>query len=138
VIRTAVACYPFLASISRSPRGRVGGTATALNIFTYLCLRDSTRSPLAGRHAVAFPELLTSEKPVPFPRGGASKVLWECKVTPAYCACQEGNTIGCILSNDGLGAGVVDLFSTSGIHRAFTKEQWPVVSGQWPVEDLSG
>jgi hypothetical protein len=29
---------------------------------------------------------------------------WDCKVTPARCACQEGNTIGCIPSNDGLDA----------------------------------
>jgi len=28
---------------------------------------------------------------------------WECKLTPAGCACQEGNTTGCIPSNDGLG-----------------------------------
>src|SRR4051794_21734353 len=30
---------------------------------------------------------------------------WDCKVTPAGCACQEGNTTGCIPSNDGLDAG---------------------------------
>src|SRR5579862_3479951 len=29
---------------------------------------------------------------------------WDCKVTPAGCACQEGNTTGCIPSNDGLDA----------------------------------
>jgi len=29
---------------------------------------------------------------------------WDCKITPAYCSCQEGNTIGCIPNNDGLGA----------------------------------
>jgi hypothetical protein len=49
-------------------------------------------------------------KPATFPRGGVKKVLWDCKVTPAYCACQEGNTMGCISSNDGLGAGVLDFF----------------------------
>src|SRR5580700_6415971 len=49
-------------------------------------------------------------------------MLWDCKVTPAYCACQEVNTIGCILSNDGLGAGVRGWFSTT------------VVSGQWSVK----
>jgi hypothetical protein len=49
-------------------------------------------------------------------------MLWDCKVTPAYCVCQVGNTIGCILSNDGLGAGVGGAFSTEA-----------VVSGQWPV-----
>jgi hypothetical protein len=47
------------------------------------------------------------------------KGLWECKVTPAYCACQGGNTIGCILNNDGLDSGSADLFSTTGVHRAF-------------------
>src|SRR4029077_18700343 len=31
---------------------------------------------------------------------------WDCKVTPADCACQEGNTICCISNNDGLGAGL--------------------------------
>jgi hypothetical protein len=48
------------------------------------------------------------------------KGLWECKLTPAYGACQERNTTGCILNNDGLDAGVGDLFSTRGIHGAFT------------------
>jgi hypothetical protein len=37
---------------------------------------------------------------------------WDCKVTPASCACQEGNTTGCIPNNGGLGAGVRDGFST--------------------------
>jgi hypothetical protein len=46
--------------------------------------------------------------------------LWECKLTPAYGACQERNTTGCILNNDGLDAGVADLFSTRLIHRTFT------------------
>jgi hypothetical protein len=40
--------------------------------------------------------------------------LWDCKVTPPYCTCQERNTIGCISSNDGLDAGGVDSFSTIG------------------------
>jgi hypothetical protein len=40
-------------------------------------------------------------------------VLWDCKLTPAYCVCQEGNTTGCISSNDGLGAGVPNWFSTA-------------------------
>jgi hypothetical protein len=31
---------------------------------------------------------------------------WDCKVTPVGCACQEGNTICCILNNDGLDAGL--------------------------------
>jgi hypothetical protein len=48
-------------------------------------------------------------------------VLRDCKITPAYGACQERNTTGCILNNDGLGAGVADSFSTRQIHRGFTK-----------------
>ena len=57
-------------------------------------------------------------------RESSFKGLWECKVTPATCSCQEGNTIGCILNNDGLGAGVVDSISTRGIHGVFTKGGW--------------
>jgi hypothetical protein len=41
---------------------------------------------------------------------------WDCKVTPVGCACQEGNTICCILNNDGLDAGARVLFSTTTIH----------------------
>jgi len=41
----------------------------------------------------------------PIPGGGILSA-WDCKVTPAGCACQEGNTIGCIPSNDGLDAGL--------------------------------
>jgi hypothetical protein len=51
----------------------------------------------------------------------ANSNLWDCKVTPAYCTCQEGNTTCCISSNDGRGAAVADRFSTSGIHLAFTE-----------------
>ena len=40
-------------------------------------------------------------RPVP---AGRNSLLWDCKVTPADCACQGRNTIGCIPSNDGLGA----------------------------------
>jgi hypothetical protein len=36
----------------------------------------------------------------------------DCNLTAAYCATQEGNTTGCISSNDGLGAGVEVSFST--------------------------
>lgn len=39
------------------------------------------------------------------PAKKVSKMLWDCKVTPPYCTCQEGNTIGCISSNDGADAG---------------------------------
>ena len=41
-------------------------------------------------------------------REGEFQSPWDCKVTPANCVCQEGNTIGCISSNDGLDAGVGD------------------------------
>ena len=37
---------------------------------------------------------------------------WDCKVTPAGCACQERNPTGCIPSNDGLDAGFEAGFST--------------------------
>ena len=80
-----------------------------------------------------FPErllILTSLETRPVPAGPVSKGLWECKVTPAYCACQERNTIGCISSNDGLGAGCRDWFSTNQIHGAFTKA---VASTQLPA-----
>src|SRR5579864_6152541 len=48
-------------------------------------------------------------RPIPVRR---NLCAWDCKVTPASCACQEGNTIGCIPSNDGLDAGVQVTFST--------------------------
>jgi hypothetical protein len=35
----------------------------------------------------------------------AEFVAWDCKVTPAGCACQGRNTTGCIPSNDALDAG---------------------------------
>jgi len=63
-----------------------------------------------------FPDESGSVPAKPSPKG-----LWECKLTPPYCTCQEGNTIGCILNNDGLDAGVLDLFSTKEIHGMFTK-----------------
>src|SRR5579864_9789992 len=46
-------------------------------------------------------------RPIPVRR---NLCAWDCKVTPASCACQEGNTIGCIPSNDGLDAGSVPRF----------------------------
>jgi hypothetical protein len=41
---------------------------------------------------------------------GRNSGLWECNVTPVYGGCQEGNTIGCVSSNDGLDAGLVSFF----------------------------
>lgn len=46
-------------------------------------------------------------RPVP---AGRNSLLWDCKVTPARSACQGRNTIGCIPSNDGLGAGFGSCF----------------------------
>jgi hypothetical protein len=46
-------------------------------------------------------------RPIPVRRNFCA---WECKLTPADCTCQEGNTIGCIPSNDGLGAGMGTAF----------------------------
>jgi len=49
---------------------------------------------------------------------GRNFLPWDCKVTPADCVCQEGNTIGCIGSNDGrdagLGLGLVCVFHIGG------------------------
>jgi hypothetical protein len=97
---------------------------------SHLWLGSDPRLLLSITHL--FTDLLThSAEAAPFPRDDLQS-LWDCKVTPAYCACQEGNTTGCISSNDGLGTGMVDLFSTRGIHGVFTKAggQWPVASGQ--------
>ena len=41
-------------------------------------------------------------------------VAWDCKVTPADCACQERNTTGCISNNDGADTGMGARFSTFG------------------------
>jgi len=54
-------------------------------------------------------------RPIPVSRNFGA---WDCKVTPADCACQEGNTIGCIPSNDGLGAGFGPRFPHCGKRRA--------------------
>lgn len=39
---------------------------------------------------------------------------WDCKVTPVDCTCQEGNTICCISSNDGLDADLRTCFPHGG------------------------
>jgi hypothetical protein len=59
----------------------------------------------------------------PHSREAGNLLLWDCKVTPAGCACQEGNTICCISSNDGLDAGLGVRFP----HRLPTPVQWMVV-----------
>jgi len=94
-----------------------GYAFTALFCWFYGC---SAGSPLAWRHTV-LTTLSTSPAETRLVPARQISKLWDCKVTPAYCACQEGNTIGCISSNDGLDAGMRDWFSTTGIHRAFIK-----------------
>jgi len=116
---------------SRSPRGRSGERPPH---FTYCFVRVTEMAP-GHLWPGAIPSCCstsTSRAETRFVPARRISNLWDCKVTPAYCACQERNTIGCISSNDGLDAGVADWFSTSGIHGGFTK-QWPVVSGSWPV-----
>jgi len=51
---------------------------------------------------------------------------WDCKLTPADCACQERNTTGCIPSNDGLDAGL----GTGFPQKSFASCQPPVASSQ--------
>jgi hypothetical protein len=53
-------------------------------------------------------------RPIPVRRNFRA---WDCKVTPADSSCQEGNTTGCIPSNDGLGAGFVPRFPHCGKQR---------------------
>jgi len=70
------------------------------------------RRPLSGSRTavVLLPLFLCSHfgsyfrqfRPIPVRRNFQP---WDCKVTPVPCACQEGNTICCISSNDGLDAG---------------------------------
>ena len=63
------------------------------------------------------PSLLNSS-PIPVRR---KLRAWDCKLTPADCACQERNTTGCIPSNDGLDAGLGTGFpqkiQASGVRR---------------------
>jgi len=91
---------------------------------TFLACFLMFTGPVPG-HLLAWHDPLFSffslpRKTCPVPARPVFKGLWECKVTPAYCTCQERNTTGCILNNDGLGAGVTVRFSTRGIHGAFT------------------
>jgi hypothetical protein len=87
--------------------------------FIFLCLREWHRSPLAWRPPASTASLFCPLNLFRF-RGTGEKPPWDCKVTPAYCACQEGNTIGCIFNNDRLDSGLADSFSTRTIHGAFT------------------
>jgi len=133
------------------PGGGTGRTATALLITGF-----RFRAPDSGAGCLSFSivflplrvwrrvtsglapsPLFTAPAEIrPVPARRISKP-WDCKVTPAYCACQEGNTTGCILNNDGLGAGLRDSFGIRFPQREFIwrlQRQWPVVRGQGPAK----
>jgi hypothetical protein len=76
-------------------------------------LQHGGKSPLAW-HRTAGSSLLPS-RPIPV---GRNFMPWDCKLTPADCACQEGNTTGCIPSNDGLDAGLRSRFPHGRKQRA--------------------
>ena len=61
---------------------------------------DKAKSPLAWRRTAASADCSLPIRP--HSREAGFFTAWDCKVTPARCSCQEGNTIGCIPSNDGL------------------------------------
>jgi hypothetical protein len=61
---------------------------------------DQVTSGLAPNRCIQLTATYES-RPIPVRR---NLVPWDCKVTPADCTCQEGNTIGCIPNNDGLDA----------------------------------
>ncbi len=96
-------------------RGRVGrGHRILLSDFWLRASADaqvdwpaaSAKSPLAGAGPRS---LVYAFRLIPVRR---KFVAWDCKVTPADCACQERNTTGCISSNDGADAGTMARFST--------------------------
>jgi hypothetical protein len=60
-------------------------------------------------------------RPIPVRR---NFLLWDCKVTPADCVCQERNAICCIPNNDGLDAGLRLKFSTQ-----MTEREWQEFTG---------
>jgi hypothetical protein len=49
---------------------------------------------------------------------------WDCKVTPVHCACQEGNTICGISSNDAAANAMEDGFSTLDTDAHRTGANW--------------
>jgi hypothetical protein len=86
-----------------------------------LCLflpAEGTESPLAGRLAAHFQSLSPVLFGIPAHSRESEFPPWDCKVTPASCACQEGNTTGCIPNNDGLDAGPVPRFPHRGERTA--------------------
>ena len=82
-------------SKSWAPGSRIRNL-TPPSLVSSRCCRVTSGSSAAGSFTLRNPS------PIPVRR---NLLAWDCKVTPVYCACQEGNTIGCIPSNDGLDAG---------------------------------
>jgi len=137
----------------RSPGGRIGATATALLLAPDYRFRLSAAGRLgfvpafrswAPGLAMAGSGARRAElacfwrrcritsgsqraavyvlfRPIPVER---NSVLWECNVTPVHCTCQEGNTICCVPSNDGLGAGVRSFFPQIGWVMALASGHW--------------
>ena len=83
---------------------------------------EGAESPLAGHRTASLHCCSSKLRPIPVRR---SFPAWDCKVTPADCACQEGNTIGCISNNDGLDAGLGPRFPQK---RGLATICW---AGQW-------
>jgi hypothetical protein len=133
----------FVASLSRSPGGGSGNGHRTITVGLWAWFEPEADCLVYGAALVT--SGLAPSRPdcslllhLPKSRFVPAKRnlrLWDCKVTPAYCACQEGNTTCCICSNDGLGAGVRILFSTRAIHRPFTKlDSWDF----WTFRHLRG
>ncbi len=80
-----------------------------------LFVAEGAESPLAGTGPHPYLSVpLWEFRPIPVSRNFGA---WDCKVTPAGSSCQEGNTIGCIPSNDGLDAGFGPCFPHCGKQR---------------------
>jgi len=86
-----------------SPAMVRGSGAGPMNLATRRlspsCLRPRSSHPWLETDRRA--EITHGFRPIPVRRNSCAR---DCKVTPVYCTCQEGNTIGCIPSNDGLDA----------------------------------
>jgi hypothetical protein len=78
--------------------------------LSLFCGGRQVTSGLAPYRIVFLLPLLRS-RPIPV---GRNFMPWDCKLTPVDCTCQEGNTTGCIPSNDGLGAGLGPGFPHGG------------------------
>jgi hypothetical protein len=92
--------------------------------------RFSLRLPshLWLRQAAGLPSLFE----FPLHSRGVKFIAWDCKVTPAGCACQERNTIGCIPSNDGLDAGLRTGFPQRTISCSVFRSQFDITDRVLP------